>query len=186
MFQYLSGPFQSYRFLISPLTPYITPYASPLIVHTINFNYPYIQAIITYITGNIGQVIAVVFVAVTLTGFSFTKRGWCRFCPTGSSLAAINRFKAFKGVPMLYIEKDEGKCNECEVCYNACPVQVSELTEQKSGKIYSSMCILCVRCVESCPNPEAIKLKLGKKTLFRSRTSAAKIPNWLKKLFLKS
>lgn len=186
MFQYLSGPFQSYRFLISPLTPYITPYASPLIVHGINFNYPYIQAIITYINGNIGQVTAIIFVVITLTSFSLVKRPWCRFCPTGSSLGIVNRFKGFKWAPMLYIEKDGEKCNNCGACKEACPMQVNELSEQKSGKINSSMCILCLRCVESCPQPFSLKFKLAKKTLFRSRNSAARIPKWLKKLFLRA
>jgi formate hydrogenlyase subunit 6/NADH:ubiquinone oxidoreductase subunit I len=89
-------------------------------------------------------------------------------------------------VPLLYIEKDEEKCNECEVCRRICPMQVNELYEQKDGKINSTMCILCTRCVESCPYPDAIRLKLAKKTLFKSRNSAGRIPKWLSKLVLRS
>jgi formate hydrogenlyase subunit 6/NADH:ubiquinone oxidoreductase subunit I len=98
----------------------------------------------------------------------------------------VNRFKGFKWAPLLYIEKDEEKCNECEVCRRVCPMQVNELYEQKDGKINNSMCILCTRCVESCPYPDAIRLKLAKKTLFKSRNSAGKIPKWLSKLILRS
>ena len=172
MFQFLSGQFQSYRYLISPMTPYITPYASPLIIHSINFNYPYIQGITTYIAGNIGQVIAIIFVVVTLASFSLVKRPWCRFCPTGSSLAIVNRFKGFKWIPLLHLEKDEEKCTKCGVCKRVCSVQVNEVYDQKGGKIQTSQCMLCTRCVEICPYEDTLKVKLGNKTLFKSR-------NWL-------
>ena len=186
MLQYLSGPFRPNTILLDPMTPLIVPYASPFLFNTIYFNYPYAQNIVTYIGGITGQVIAVVFVCLTLAGSFLIKRVWCRFCPTGSSLAVVNRFRGFRWAPMLYIDKDEEKCTDCEVCEGACPMQVKELHEQKSGKIKTSMCILCVRCVESCPTPGALKLKLGKKTLFKSRNSAGRIPTWLRKLINKA
>ena len=186
MLQFLSGPFRSYTFFIDPMTPLVVPWASPFSLNSIYFNYPYAQNIVTYISGDAGQVVAVVFVCLTLAAAFVFKRFWCRFCPTGSSLAIVNRLRSFKWAPLLYIEKDEGKCNDCEVCKIACPTQVDELCEKKGGKIYSSMCILCARCVESCPHPDAIRLKLAKKTLFRARNSAARIPKWLRKAILKS
>ncbi len=186
MLQFLSGPFKPYSVLIDPIMPLVVPWASPFLFNSVYFNYPYAQEIVAYISGNVGQIVAVVFVGLTLAGSFFTKRFWCHFCPTGTSLAAVNRFKGFKWAPVLHVEKDEEKCSDCEVCFTACPMQVNELHEQKDGKIKNSMCILCARCVESCPHPEAIELKLGKKTLFKSRNSAAKIPSWLKKLFLRA
>jgi polyferredoxin len=186
MFKFLSGPFHPYMILIDPLIPYVVPWVSPFSFNSIYFNYPYAQSIVTYVSGNIGQVIAVVFVCLTVAGSFLLKRVWCRFCPTGSSLAVVNRFKGFKWAPMMYIDKVEENCNDCEVCKRVCPMQVNELCEQKSGKINSSMCILCARCIEGCPNPDALKLKFGKKILFRSRNSAIKIPNWIRKLFLKA
>lgn len=184
--QFLSGPFRSYTFLIDPMMPLIVPFASPFLFNSIYFNYPYAQNIVTYVSGDIGLAITVIFVGLTVTGSVFFRRVWCRFCPTGSSLAIVNKFKGFKWAPLLHIEKDEEKCRDCEVCKIACPTQVSELYEQKNGKIYSSMCILCADCVESCPHPDAIRLKLSKKTLFKSRNSAGRIPKWLRKIFLKS
>jgi polyferredoxin len=187
MLQFLSGPFRSYTFLIDPMIPLVVPWHSPFVFNMINFNYPYAEDIVTYASGNTGQIIAVVFVGLTLAGSFFMRRVWCRFCPTGASLAVVNRFKGFKWAPMLYIDKDEEKCNDCGVCKRACPMQVNEvLNEQKGGKINTSMCILCVRCVESCPNPDALKLKLGKKTLFKSRNLTGRIPNWLRKVILRA
>ncbi len=184
--KFLSGPFRPYSILIEPMTPLVVPYASPISFQSIYFDYPYVQSIVGYISGYLGQIIVVIFVSVTVTGSFLTKRVWCRFCPTGSSLAVLNRFKGFKWAPLLYIEKDEEVCNECEVCRRICPMQVNELYEQKDGKINSTMCILCTRCVESCPYPDAIRLKLAKKTLFKSRNSAGRIPEWLSKLILGS
>jgi ferredoxin-type protein NapH len=181
--RYLSGPFQPYTILIEPLTPLVVPYVSPFVFNTINFSYPYTLSIVNYISGITGQVIAVVFICLTLAGSFLIKRPWCRFCPTGSSAAIVNRFKGFKWAPMLYIDKDGENCNDCGVCNRICPMQVNELCDENDGKINTSMCILCVRCVESCPIPGALKLKLGKKTLFNSRNSAGRIPTWLRKLF---
>ncbi|MGD0644669.1 MAG: 4Fe-4S binding protein [Candidatus Bathyarchaeia archaeon] len=186
MLQFLSGPFRSYTFLIDPMVPLVVPWASPFLFYTIKLNYPYAQDIVNYTGGNVGQIIAVVFVGLTLAGSSLIRRVWCRFCPTGSSLAVVNRFKGFKWAPMLYIDKNEEKCTDCGVCEGACPMQVNEVYEQKAGKINTSMCILCAECVEMCPIPDALKLKLGKKTLFKSRNLTGRIPNWLRKVILKA
>jgi polyferredoxin len=186
MLRFLAGPFRSYTFLIDPMIPIVVPWASPFLFLSVYFNYPYAQNIVTYVSGEIGQIIVVLFVGLTLIGSFFFRRFWCRFCPTGSSLAIVNRFKGFKWAPLLHIEKEEEKCIDCEVCKIACPMQVDELKEQKSGKIYSSQCILCARCVESCPHPDAIKLKLGRRQVFKSRNSAWKIPEILRRLFLRS
>jgi len=184
--QFLAGPFKPYTFLIDPMTPYIVPFVSPLSFLSINFDYPYAQNIISYISGNIGQVIAVAFVCATVAGSLFIKRFWCHFCPTGISLAVLNRFKGFKWAPLMYIDKVEENCSDCGVCKGVCPMQVNELDEQKTGKIKNTMCILCARCVEGCPQPDALKLKLSGLTLFKSRNSGIKIPKWIKKLFLKA
>lgn len=170
MAQLLAGPFRPYSILLDPMVPLIVPWTSaPLIINEINFSYPYVQDIITYTGQNIGQILGIAFVAVTLVGSFFIRRVWCRFCPTGCSLAVVNRFKGFKGAPVLHIDKDEEKCTKCGVCKRVCPAQVTEVYEQKGGKITTSMCMQCFRCVEMCPYKEALKVKLGKKTVFKSR-----------------
>ncbi len=172
MAQLLAGYYRPYSIVLDPMIPFIVPWTGQLIVGPVNLSYPYAQEITTYIGASIGSILAVAFVAVTLVGGFFIRRVWCRFCPTGASLGIVNRFKGFKWAPLLHIEKDEEKCTKCGVCKRVCSVQVNEVYEQKRGKIQTSQCMLCTRCVEMCPYEDALKIKLGKKTLFKSR-------NWL-------
>jgi polyferredoxin len=172
MAQLLAGHFKPYSILLDPLIPFIVPWKGQVIVNQINLTYPYALDIINYAGANIGQAIAIAFVGLTLAGAFLIRRVWCRFCPTGASLAVVNRFKGFKWAPLLHLDKDEEKCTKCGVCKRVCPAQVNEVYEQKGGKIQTSQCMLCARCVEMCPYENTLKIKLGNKTLFKSR-------NWL-------
>jgi ferredoxin-type protein NapH len=173
MAKLLAGPFRPYSILIDPMIPFVVPWTSSTVsVFQINFTFPYAQEFVTYIGKNIGQIIAIVFVGLTLVGSFFIRRFWCRFCPTAASLAVVNRFSGFKWAPLLHLEKDEEKCTKCGVCKRVCQSQVTDVYEQRGGKINTSMCMLCLRCVEMCPYEDTLKLKFGNKTLFKSR-------NWL-------
>jgi ferredoxin-type protein NapH len=172
MAQLLAGYYRPYSIVLDPMIPFIVPWTGQLILGPVNLSYPYAQEITTYIGASIGSILAVAFVAVTLIGGFFIRRVWCRFCPTGASLGIVNRFKGFKWAPLLHIEKEEEKCTKCGVCKRVCSVQVKEVYEQKRGKIQTSQCMLCARCVEMCPYEDVLKIKLGRKTLFKSR-------NWL-------
>jgi polyferredoxin len=172
MAQLLSGPFRPYSILMDPLIPFIVPWSGQIVLNNINFSYPYAENIIAYLGQNIGQAFLVAFVSLTLAGGFLVKRIWCRFCPTGMSLSIVNRFKGFKWAPLFHINKDEEKCTKCGVCKRVCPVQVTEVYEQKGGKIKTSQCMVCARCAEMCPYEGTLRVKLGSKTLFKSR-------NWL-------
>jgi len=174
----LAGPFKPLSVLIGPIITLIVPWKGPLEIGGLYFSYPYIQEILDYssaidLSGTIGLVLAVAFVVLTVAGSFLVRRVWCRFCPTGSSIAVVNRFRGFKWAPMLHLDKDEEKCTKCGICKRVCPVQVTEIYEQKGGKITTSMCTLCLRCVEMCPYEGCLKLNMGGKTIFKSR-------NWLK------
>jgi polyferredoxin len=141
-------------------------------VFRVNLTYPYVQEFFGYLGKNLNVAFAIAFVSLTLVGSFFIRRFWCRFCPTAVSLGVINRFKGFKWAPLMHLEKDEEKCTKCGVCERVCQSQVTEVYEQKGGKIDTSMCMLCLRCAEMCPYEDTLKLKFGNKTLFTSR-------NWL-------
>lgn len=172
----LGGPFEPWRILVGPIIPLVVSWEGPLAISGVYFSYPYVQEVILYsqavFSETIVMVIAWIFVALTFVGSFFIRRVWCRFCPTGSSLAVLNRFKGFKWAPPLHIDKDEEKCTKCGICKRVCPVQVTEVYEKKGGKIATSMCMLCTRCVEMCPYEGCLKVNIGGKTVFKSR-------NWL-------
>ncbi|MEJ5327994.1 MAG: 4Fe-4S binding protein [Candidatus Bathyarchaeia archaeon] len=172
----LAGPFEPWRILLGPVIPLIVPWKGPLEISGVYFSYPYVQEVIYYSKflsiEVFTTIMAWVFVALTVIGSFFLRRVWCRFCPTGSSIAVINRFRGFKWAPLLHINKDEVKCTKCGICKRVCPVQVTDVYDQKGGKIMTSMCMLCTRCVEMCPYEDCLKVNFGRKTVFKSR-------NWL-------
>jgi polyferredoxin len=167
-----AGPFEPLRILLGPVIPLIVPWAGPLEIGGVYFSYPYVQEVIYYSSGIFVSINALIFVALTVVGSFLVRRVWCRFCPTGSSIAIVNRFRGFKWAPVLHLNKDEEKCTKCGVCKRVCPVQVTEVYEQKGGKIMTSMCMLCLRCVEMCPYEDCLKVNIAGKTVFKSR-------NWL-------
>jgi Pyruvate/2-oxoacid:ferredoxin oxidoreductase delta subunit len=169
---FLWGPFRPIMVLLSPLEPLITPWDSLFKFQEIDFSYPYVTDIMVYFEGDYTLIIALIFVGLTILGSFFIRRFWCRFCPTGISLAIIHRIRGFGGIPLLHLRKEEEKCTKCNICKRVCPPQVTEVYEQKSGKIHTSICLMCMRCVEMCPYDSCLKVNFGGKTIFKSR-------NWL-------
>ena len=169
---HFAGPFEHMGILLSPLNPIIVPWTGPFEIGGIYFSYPYIQEVIKYTGENFATVSALVFLVLTVAASFFVRRFWCRFCPTGVSIAVLNKIKGFKWAPVFYLEKNEEKCTKCGICKRVCPVQVTEVYEQTGGKIMTSMCMLCARCVEMCPYEDCLKIKIGNKTVIKSR-------NWL-------
>ena len=169
---FFAGPFEHIGILLGPIVPIIVPWEGPLEIGGLYFSFPYIQDVIKYAGENFATISALIFFALIVIGSFFIRRVWCRFCPTGASIAVMNKVKGFNWVPVLHLDKNETKCTKCGICKRVCPVQVTEIYEQKGGKIMTSMCMLCSRCVEMCPYEDCLRIKLGNKTVFKSR-------NWL-------
>ena len=110
---------------------------------------------------------------VTAAAFFF-RRSWCRICPLGGLIALFNRFPPFRWISGVRLEKAEEKCTKCGVCKRVCPTQVTEVYEGKSGDVATSNCLMCLRCVEMCPEKDCLQFKFAGKTVCRSR-------NWLEK-----
>jgi ferredoxin-type protein NapH len=113
----------------------------------------------------------VILAIVTAAAFFF-RRSWCRICPLGGLIALFNRFKPFKWISGVRLNKAEEKCTKCGICKRVCPTQVRGVYDEKSGDVADSQCIYCLRCVEMCPNKDCLQFKFLGKTVCRSR-------NWL-------
>ena len=108
---------------------------------------------------------------VTAAAFVF-RRSWCRICPLGGLIALFSTFPPFKYISVTRLEKTETKCTKCGICKRVCPTQVTKVYKEKGGNVNDSACIMCLRCVEMCPEKSCLKVKMAGKTVFESR-------NWL-------
>jgi polyferredoxin len=172
-FLFLRGPFRPLNILVDPLEPLVLPFGEIFGLTGFSLSYPYMRDINFY-TGDPfwASIFVYLFVGLTVAGCFVVRRFWCRFCPTGISIAILNKYKALKWMPLLKINKDENKCTKCGICKRVCPVQVTEMYDEKGGSIAPSTCIQCFRCVEMCPYADTLKVEFAGKTVFKSR-------NWL-------
>ena len=172
-FLFFNGPFKPLIvYFLGPLEPLLIPYPGLVGFGDYSLSFPYMRAFELYFPEFLVTAGILAFVATTLAGSFVVRRFWCRFCPTGVSVAAVNRFKSLRGVPLLRLNKVEEKCTKCGICKRVCSVQVTDVYEEKGGDIPTQMCVLCLRCVEMCPYEGCLKVNAAGKTLIKSR-------NWL-------
>jgi len=90
-------------------------------------------------------VAVVVFIAFFIASF-IIYRPFCRFvCPAGCIFDIVSSVS-------LYRLQRTDKCTDCELCEKACPTGAASELMNKRGKINSTECYLCGRCITACPN----------------------------------
>ncbi len=94
---------------------------------------------------------------ITIIGSILYDRFFCKYlCPMGAFLAIVSKISPNK------IKRNEDTCINCDICTEACPmnIEVAQLKE-----INSSECINCQLCTLSCPKNGALEIKFSKKLL---------------------
>jgi polyferredoxin len=92
------------------------------------------------------------FSVLVILGAFIKQRFWCRFCPLGLILSWYRKISFFK------LKKDDVKCTRCEICYNVCPMDIEEVFKSRGRTdVTFPECHLCLKCVENCPEPDALK-----------------------------
>jgi Polyferredoxin len=176
-FVWLRPPFTPFSFMLEPLQPIVLPWHPPFGalagVGGVYLTFPYVGEFLLYLhnTG-LAFPLSYLFVVLVLAASFKVRRFWCRFCPTGISAGALNRLQFFRWVPLLRLNKKGAKCTKCGICQRVCPVQVTEVYENKDGDIHTTMCTLCLRCLEMCPENNCLSLTVAGQTVCHSR-------NWL-------
>lgn len=101
----------------------------------------------------IGENLFIVTVGFVLTFFTGS-RSYCRLlCPFITISGLFSRFSLFKITPI----KSES-CTSCNACTNICPMLIDVRDKvAKQEKISDKLCIVCERCVSSCPE-DVLKL----------------------------
>jgi ferredoxin-type protein NapH len=91
------------------------------------------------------------------------RRFWCPYCPMGLFLSW------YRKISPVRLKKNCGKCTMCEVCYNVCPVEIKQVfKEREKEDVTFADCILCLRCVEHCPEDGALSVSFLGKTFYKS------------------
>jgi ferredoxin len=63
----------------------------------------------------------------------------------------------FDKIGLFSLKKDGQRCTRCGNCYRACPMEIRAIEEEKERtNLVTQDCILCLRCIESCPESKAL------------------------------
>lgn len=108
-------------------------------------------------------VLAMIILALSLVGSFFKRRFFCFFCP----MLALMRI--FKKIRLIQLRKNPLSCTHCGNCAFVCPMDIRVVTEEREKtKIFDDECILCLSCIDACPEDGTLKLNFLNKTLYRS------------------
>jgi ferredoxin-type protein NapH len=99
----------------------------------------------------------------TIIGAMAKRRFWCPYCPMGLLLSL------YRKISLIKLKKDCQKCTMCEVCYNVCPVEIKQIfKEREKENVTFGDCMLCLRCIENCPEDGVLRADFLGKTVYRS------------------
>ena len=105
----------------------------------------------TIIMSSLGLMVAALF----LVGSFVKKRFFCFFCP----MSALQYF--FSRIGILRMVKDGDKCTRCGNCSRVCDIGITEIADDVLSKnIVKDDCMMCFKCVEACPEKDALKVKV--------------------------
>ncbi|MCK5663582.1 MAG: 4Fe-4S binding protein [Thiotrichaceae bacterium] len=91
---------------------------------------------------------------IFLAGSFFKKRFFCFFCPMSALHFMLSK------LAFLKLKKDGSKCTKCGDCYTVCDMQIKEIADDVESKnILQDDCIMCFKCVSSCPEEGALKVE---------------------------
>ena len=77
---------------------------------------------------------------------AFTGRGYCYFCPLGTSLSLL------AAVADQKITTDNTTCVKCSKCNDTCPMSIDIMGKAVNGiSVRDIKCVGCGHCVDECP-----------------------------------
>ena len=92
-----------------------------------------------------------VLIAVAVAGL-FVERAWCRYaCPLGAIVGIVSKISPMR------IQREGAACSGCAICDKKCPVGIKVAA---ATDITDTSCNMCLQCVDTCPKPGALELKL--------------------------
>lgn len=93
--------------------------------------------------------------AVLFLSALFLPGVWCWYlCPLGSFLDPFSR------LGRIQIKRDEARCTSCKLCSKRCPQRIDVHERQR---IVDAVCTNCLDCIDACPYPGVLELRLEAK-----------------------
>lgn len=109
------------------------------------------------------SVLSVLIAAATLIGSFFKDRFFCLFCPM------LPLIQMSKKISFIRFEKVVHTCSGCGNCQRMCPMDIRDVhLEKTETNVMSEDCMLCMRCIEACPEDNTLTAKLFNYSLFSS------------------
>lgn len=96
------------------------------------------------------RMIIITTVITIVLGIGYNQRAWCMICPMGTMAHYIARLQPVK-TKLRHIAFYTGKCIDCRICSNNCPIGIDVLSHKRTGKVVHADCLKCEMCVEKCP-----------------------------------
>lgn len=102
------------------------------------------------------------FLGFFFLGF-FIPRLWCRICAVGALVSYFNRGS------LLSLRKRPRKCTFCGTCQRCCPVDIETVyKEREKVTVTDPKCLLCLRCVQECPEEGCLEVNFAGRPIVRS------------------
>jgi len=112
--------------------------------------------------------LALSFLAMALSGLllagSFIKKRFlCAFCPMSALMSTV------KNAGLMQLKKLPQRCTKCGNCQRACDMEIRDVcNEEEKGKLVTEDCMLCLKCIEVCPEDKALRATFMGKPIFTS------------------
>lgn len=113
--------------------------------------------------------IGILFAVIIIFTAPFIPRFFCNLCPIGLVISLVSRFSPVK------LKKNGALCTGCRACYEACPMGCKKVLEaDNTEELDTTNCILCGKCIEHCPEDDALALTAFNKTIHFSQVPVPK------------
>ncbi len=107
--------------------------------------------------------LSMIVLGVFLVGSFFKERFFCSYCPMSALMSLL------KKIGFIGLKKNNKRCTSCGICARVCPMDIREVyLEEREENVLTQDCMLCLKCIEYCPEDDALKATFLKKGFFTS------------------
>ena len=115
-------------------------------------------------TALVMSVLGALITSLTIVGSFFKRRFFCCYCPMSLLISFYDKIGFAK------LKKNPDRCTRCGICYNVCPMEIQEVFEERNNSdVLFPDCIYCLRCIEFCPEDDALYATYLGKTIYKSK-----------------